>query len=95
MQAINEQVNLSDYFSRIEKEETGKPLSMRYLFDGGRFICKVKKERVDSRFMCYIMKVQTNYGYLLDRSSRLIDEKAEDPEYIVKKFFVSSILGIA
>ena len=93
MQAINEEVNLSDYFSRIEKEETGKPL--RYLFDGGRFICKVKKERVDSRFNCYIMKVQTNYGYLLDRSSRLIDEKAEDPEYIVKKFFVSSILGIA
>lgn len=95
MKLTDEQINLSEYFSRISKEDTGKPLSVRYLFDGGRFICKVKKERVDSRFMCYIMKVQTNYGYLLDRSSRLIDEKAEDPEYIVKKFFVSSILGIA
>lgn len=89
-----EDTNLCEYFRRIERVETKKPNTLKYVFDNGRFECKVKIEKVDSRFNCYVMKVQTNYGYLLDKQGRLIDIKAENPEYIIKKFFVSSILGI-
>ena len=87
-----ENTNLCEYFSRISKVETNKQNTIKYVFDRGRFECIVKIDKVDSRFNCYTMKVQTNYGYLLDKQIRLIDIKAEDPEYIVKKFFVSSIL---
>lgn len=90
-----EDTNLCEYFRRIDKVETKKPNTLKYEFDKGRFECKIKIEKVDSKFNCYIMKVQTNYGYVLDRQSRLINTKVENPDYIIKKFFVSAILGIS
>lgn len=89
-----EDTNLCEYFRRIDKVETNKPNTLKYVFDKGSFECRVKIEKVDSRFNCYVMKVQTNYGYLLDKQGRLVDIKAENPEYIIKKFFVKAILGI-
>ena len=90
-----ETINLTDYFYRIKKEETSDSEKLKYIFDNGKFECKVKVEKMDSRFVCLQMKVQTNYGYILDKKSRLVDVKAEDIEHIIKKFFIASILGIA
>ena len=89
-----DEIILQDYFRRIKKVED-KGNKLKYEFDKNRFECKVKIEKVDSRFCCYTMKVQTVYGYVLDKQSRLVDIKVEDPEHIIKKFFISSILGIA
>lgn len=85
--------SISYYVGRVEKVEENKN-KLKYVFDKGRFVCNIRVERIDHRFDCYIMKVETNYGYVIDKNSRLLDRTVENADYMIKKYFIKAILGI-